>query len=121
MSANFSLAEIRQLAEIERDMDSGRLPFVMHAGQRLAVPRPILEELGLIAGQTVSDTIEAAITRRSAQRMNEAWAAYQQLLAAAIGARGLIKAVLDNSTWPPDFPRICNDLEAAIAKLEQPL
>ena len=53
--------QIRMLAEGERRMDAGEVPFVIIAGNRLAVLPVVMDELGLESGQTVSNTIVLAI------------------------------------------------------------
>ena len=61
----FTPEEIAKLAEAERMMDSGKVPFVMWRGERMMVDEQIMAELGLERGQTVSDVIAAEITRAS--------------------------------------------------------
>lgn len=55
--------QIRDLAKLERDMDAGRQPFVVWGGQRRSVTPAVMTELGLEAGQTVSDALAEAILR----------------------------------------------------------
>lgn len=61
MGRNFTTEEIRMLAQVERDMDAGKIPFVLWGGSRLTVNPTVMEELGLAAGQAVSDQIAGAI------------------------------------------------------------
>jgi hypothetical protein len=56
-----SVKEIRQLAEIERGMDSGEIPYVVYAGHRTPIVRDVLDHLGLQSGQTVSHILWVAI------------------------------------------------------------
>ncbi len=58
---NLSIEEIRMLADGERRMDSGEQPFVNAPGGRLRVSPEVMEELGLVAGQTISVAIMQAI------------------------------------------------------------
>jgi hypothetical protein len=59
---NFSRDDIAMLAECERDMDSGKQPFVRDGkGDRWAMPADTLAECGCISGQTVSGTILRAL------------------------------------------------------------
>lgn len=57
---------IRSMAEAERMMDEGKIPWVMGPGpegflERIAVPTDVMEELGLVQGQTVNTMIRDAI------------------------------------------------------------
>ncbi len=61
MTQKLTNEQIRMLAQAERQMDAGELPFVVCMGRRLIVQPMVLEELGLESGQTVSDTIVLAI------------------------------------------------------------
>ena len=60
---DLTIEQIRLLAEQERSMDSGQTPFVRVPGstQRMSVMPEVMEELGLVSGQTVSDMIVVAI------------------------------------------------------------
>ena len=49
--------EIKMLAQVERDMDSGKQPFVIYAGDRLAVMQETMDEIELVTGQTISKNI----------------------------------------------------------------
>jgi len=61
MPLKLSVEEIRMLADQERRMDSGELPFVNSPGGRMSVSPEVMAELGLAAGQTVSWPIMQAI------------------------------------------------------------
>ena len=61
MTHKFTNKEFRMLAEAERQMDAGEIPFVVCNRQRFLVQPVIMEELGLEPGQTVSDTLVLAI------------------------------------------------------------
>jgi hypothetical protein len=53
----FTNEEVALLAECERKMDAGEIPFVMMGGVRLATNREVMEELKLVQGQTVTPFI----------------------------------------------------------------
>jgi hypothetical protein len=57
----FSPEEIAMLAEAERMMDAGRIPFVMWQGERVMVPAETMHELGLRQKQTINKEIFMAI------------------------------------------------------------
>lgn len=61
MTHKFTLEEIRMLAEAERMMDAGEVPFVMWHGHRVPVQPNCIAELGLEPGQTIIDVIALAI------------------------------------------------------------
>ncbi len=61
MTHKLNTEEIRILAELERQMDAGEVPFVVWAGNRMTVQQIIMDELGLESGQTVSHEIAGAI------------------------------------------------------------
>ena len=56
MSEFMNLSEdmARGIASVERDMDSGKQPFVIYNGGRWAVTAGAIDALGLTCGQTVS-------------------------------------------------------------------
>ncbi len=58
-----SLDNIRALAKLERDMDTGAQPFVFYSGSRWAFPRKVLSHLGVESGQTVTHPILLEIMR----------------------------------------------------------
>ncbi len=58
-----TIDEVRMLADLERRMDSGEQPYVVTDGGRKAVEQTIMDELGLVSGQTISSTMEIAVTR----------------------------------------------------------
>ncbi len=62
MSApEFTTEQIRMIAEVERDMDQGKIPFVVCDGQRVATSDECMDELGLEAGQTINSAIFQAM------------------------------------------------------------
>ncbi len=62
MTHTFTIEDIRMLAEMERKMDSGEHPHVLDKDRnRWPVSPEIMEELGLVSGQTVNGTIITAI------------------------------------------------------------
>ena len=54
MTYRFTNEEIAMLAEQERRMDSGEQPFVVADDSRLAVMPEVMDEFGLVSGQTVT-------------------------------------------------------------------
>lgn len=58
----FTTEEIRLIAECERQMDRGEVPFVIWHGERCPVEPIIMTELGLEQGQTINDHIYYAIS-----------------------------------------------------------
>jgi len=58
---DFSVEETKALAKLERDMDSGAMPYVMFNWSRMAVTPDIMEELGLEQGQTINQAIMMSI------------------------------------------------------------
>ena len=63
MTHNLTNEQFRMLAQAERQMDAGEVPFVVAAGERLIVRPVVMEELGLETGQTVSNTLVLAILK----------------------------------------------------------
>ncbi len=58
----FTVEDIRLLAEMERTMDSGEQPHVFDKYRnRLPASPEIMDELGLVSGQTVSGATAEAI------------------------------------------------------------
>ena len=53
--------QIQMLAEVERMMDAGEMPFVIYGGQRAAVDAELMKRFGLKQGQTINDQIWRAI------------------------------------------------------------
>ena len=60
-----SLEEVRLLAELERKMDSGEIPYVVLQNERIAVIPSIMKHLELKSGQTISMTIYLEIMKCS--------------------------------------------------------
>lgn len=57
-----SIDEYRMLAEVERMMDKGEIPYVVQNGQRLAFSKDVMEEFKVENGQTVSLELMIAMT-----------------------------------------------------------
>lgn len=57
--------EIKLVAEAERLMDDGKIPFVMLDGQRASVPVETMTELGLRQGQTINAIIFVEILKQN--------------------------------------------------------
>lgn len=63
---NFSQDEISKIAEMERHMDAGKIPFVMLPGfGRVSTSEETMKELGLVQGQTINPVIFGAILQMS--------------------------------------------------------
>lgn len=62
-SLNLNRDQIKMLAEIERQMDDGLVPFVIWAGNRLTVRHECMEEFGLRQAQTINDEIAREIMK----------------------------------------------------------
>jgi hypothetical protein len=60
-SFSFTIEQLRLLAEAERLMDEGKMPFVILRGERVSVQPEVMEELGLKQGQTINLSIFLAI------------------------------------------------------------
>ena len=58
---NFTLERIRLLAQAERDMDSGKIPYTMLDGRRVAIEADAMEALNLQQGQTINWSIFIAL------------------------------------------------------------
>jgi hypothetical protein len=46
--------DMKMLAALERRMDCGEQPYVVTDGGRMAFPASLLDECGIVSGQTVS-------------------------------------------------------------------
>jgi len=67
---------LRRMAESERMMDKGLIPFVWAVNiqgqmERLAVATPIMKDLGLVQGQTVNSILVDAIAAESLKILTE--------------------------------------------------
>ena len=62
---NITDEQMKMLAQLERDMDSGKQPYVVHQGERLAFRKGLLDECGLESGQSVSSAILLELMKRS--------------------------------------------------------
>lgn len=60
-----TVEQTRMLAAVQRDMDAGKLFFVVFKGERLSVLDEVAEELGLERGQTVNLAIVQSIVEAS--------------------------------------------------------
>ena len=58
---NLTIEEYRMLADMERRMDSGEQPYVIAYDERMAVEPLLMEEFGLVTGQTISSTMAIAV------------------------------------------------------------
>ena len=66
---NFTVEEVRMLADVERRMDVGEQPYVVNTSGRLAVSPEVMSELGLVSGQSASPTLCLAIVTASLASM----------------------------------------------------
>lgn len=67
---------IRAMAEAERMMDAGTLPYVMAPSpngklERFAVNQEVMDDLGLVKGQTVNTMIMDAIIEASLDKIKK--------------------------------------------------
>lgn len=53
--------QIRMLAQVERDMDAGKLDYVQLNGKRVVVSAKAKEHFGLRTGQTINSNIFGAL------------------------------------------------------------
>jgi hypothetical protein len=59
---NFTNEQIRMLAEVDRDMDSGKQPFVRDSkGFRFAFPSEVMQQCGVESGQTACESVIIAL------------------------------------------------------------
>jgi len=61
--------EMRLLAQCERDMDSGKQPYVSFNGDRWLFPLDLLAECGIQTGQTVSKHMLYTLTQMMLARV----------------------------------------------------
>lgn len=67
---NLTPEQIVQLAELDRQMDSGAQPFVRDAsGQRWAFSAEVLQACGCVSGQTASHAVIQALMETNLARM----------------------------------------------------
>lgn len=59
----FTLEELRIIADVEHKMDTGEIKFVVLDGQRMCIDDDTLTHFGLVAGQTVSWPLMTAIIK----------------------------------------------------------
>lgn len=69
---NLTVAELRMLAKLERDMDEGKQEYVISdsGGGRLAVSKSTMEKLMLKSGQRISDVLYTAILESHLEELN---------------------------------------------------
>lgn len=59
----FTIEQLRMLADQEREMDAGQVPFVRLRDQRVAMTPSAMAAFGLEVGQTINDQIFIGILR----------------------------------------------------------
>jgi len=69
---NFTIEQIRMLAENEQRMDEGSQPFVILNGRRCAFKQDVMDFLELEQGQTISEEIFMAGLRANIDFLNVA-------------------------------------------------
>ncbi len=62
---NLTTQDMQLLAQAERDMDAGLVPFVVLNGMRNLVSADTMSELGLVSGQQVTPSMMTAIIKKS--------------------------------------------------------
>jgi len=58
---NLTVDQIKALAQLERDMDSGKTPYAVFEGERIALNEEVMEHLGLETKQNINRTILSSI------------------------------------------------------------
>lgn len=56
---------IRFMAGVHRDMDSGKIKHVVLDGEKMPVSDEVMNEFGLVTGQTINKIIFAEIIKKS--------------------------------------------------------
>lgn len=74
---------IRIMAEAERMMDEGLIPFVLAPSpsgllERLAMTNELMKEFGLVQGQTINSMIRDAILEENLRRISKKIAEYEE-------------------------------------------
>lgn len=60
-----TLEEMKMLAKCERDMDAGKVMYVLYGGQRMVVPKETMTYFELQMGQTVSAEMVTMILEKN--------------------------------------------------------
>lgn len=69
---NLPLDVLRGLAKQEREMDAGTQPFVRdEGGRRWSVTPEVMEQLGLVSGQTASHALITGILKATIASLEE--------------------------------------------------
>ncbi len=68
---DLSIEELKMLADCERGMDSGIIPYVVLNGDRCAIDHEILSHFGLINHQTIDSVIFIAIQKFNIGRLKK--------------------------------------------------
>ena len=62
---NLTTEEMKGLAQQERNMENGKQPYVMNRNGKWAFPAELLDECGIVSGQSVSDAMIQTLMQRS--------------------------------------------------------
>lgn len=69
MKPLLTVEEMREFAEIERQMDAGELSYVKTEYGRLAFPPFVLDECGVVSGQTASPAMVLTLMQMTVSSM----------------------------------------------------
>ena len=69
---NLTLEQVRELAAMDRAMDSGTQPFVVcRQGRRWAFNADVMAACGCVSGQTTGDAVIIALMTENLRRLTE--------------------------------------------------
>ena len=66
-----TLEEMKMLAQCERDMYAGKVMYVVHKGQKMLVPKEVMDHFELQVGQTVSAEMVLIIIEKNMSSLRE--------------------------------------------------
>ena len=66
-----NLEEMKILAQCERDMDAGKVMYVVHKGQKMLVPKEVMDHFELQVGKTVSAEMVLIIIKKNMSLLRE--------------------------------------------------
>lgn len=67
----FTIEQLAMLAKVDRDMDSGKQPYVYNRGERSAFSDELLNRFNIKSGQSVSDSIITKLTRAALKEVQQ--------------------------------------------------